>query len=104
MNGEPKFPSQENQGRDVTAEFMQGAIEFMKFEAEFLREEPMLEIQLDLTGITDQHEFVILARRAKAFLEAGKRGQQREASIRCTPEQKKWEYNVFASGVKWEKA
>jgi hypothetical protein len=103
--GEPKFPSPEKRGRDVTSEFMQGAREFMEFyDSESLRSEPYLEINMDLAGITDPHEFAESARRAKAFLDEQPRGQRRDASIRCAPGQKRWEYNVFASGVRWENA
>jgi hypothetical protein len=103
MVGEPKFPLPEKQGCDVTSRFMEDRYGSFLHEEPF-RSEPLLEIHLDLTGITDRHEFEILARKAKAFLESEQRGQEREASIRCTPEQKKWEYNVFASGVRFEKA
>ena len=105
MTGDPKFPLPEKSGRDVTAEFMQGGIEFMEsYDSESLRQEPRLEIHMDLTGIADRNEFVSLARRAKAFLETIQSGQEREASIRCTKDQQKWEHNVFNSGVRWEKA
>ena len=98
--------SLENQGRDVTAEFMNpdDNFNFHSF-LRSVRSEPLLKIRADLTETKDQREFVFIARRAKAFLEATKpEGQQRNAFIRCTKSQMAWEPNVFSSGVEWEKA
>ena len=103
---DPEFPSQEKIGVDVSAEFMNKSEDFDFFSfANSLKSEPSLEINLDLTGVNDRNKFVALARKAKAFLEVTRPAEQtRQASIRCTVEQKSWERNVFGSGVRWEKA
>ncbi|MFA6269919.1 MAG: hypothetical protein WC657_01785 [Candidatus Paceibacterota bacterium] len=99
---EPITNALEKHGKDITSEFINTNpdFDFHSF-LHSVRQEPILEIRLDLTN-TNKSDFVILARRAKAFLEATKpQGQKRNASIKCTKEQKTWEYNVFASGVDW---
>jgi hypothetical protein len=101
---DPQFPRPEIFGKDVTAEFMRGPLEFLELESGPFKKEPKLEIHVDLTGIADQQEFVSQARRVKAFREEMRLGQARIASIRCTAEQQMWEANVFNSGVAWEKA
>jgi hypothetical protein len=92
--------SSENLGRDVSAEFMDGASSFNRF-INTLSNELSLKIELDLANLTDRMEFILLARRAKGFLEIKPLEQSREASIRCTKEQMRWDSNAFASGVEW---
>ena len=64
-----------------------------------LRKEPSLSITIDWVDVPT-------ARRLKAFLEdfSSLSKQKRSATIRATQEQHDQEMNVFASGVKWEKA
>jgi len=90
----------ENSGQDVTAEFMKGTRSFRIIESSLLKE-PSLKLELDLTTVTDRMEFILLARRAKAFVDTKPSGQERTASIRCTKEQMWWDANAFASGVEW---
>ena len=95
---------QEKQGRDVIAEFMSQDenFNFGSF-LRTVRSEPFLDVNADLIDTTNQQEFVYIARRAKAFLQAKPEGQERKVSIRCTESQMMWEPNVFSSGVKWQK-
>jgi hypothetical protein len=105
MNFE-KLTSKETAAKDITPEFLNQneSFSFSSF-LRTMKEEPLLEIRADLTKITDQQEFISMARKAKAFLEAAKpEGQERKASIRCSKPQMTWEKNVFSSGVQWEEA
>jgi len=95
----------EKHGKDITSEFINTNpdFDFNSF-LRSVRSEPLLEIHLDLINY-DRNDFVNLSRKAKAFLEATKpQGQERNASIKCTKEQKAWEFNVFGSGVTWIEA
>src|SRR4051812_39347999 len=64
-----------------------------------LRNKAELIVVADLSFITDQNEFKTKARLAKAFLESSPSYQIRKVSLKATPEQVKWEPNVFSSGV-----
>lgn len=90
----------EEPSADISEEFMRmDAFDFLDY-LRSRRNDPQLKISVDFTGLADEDQFIAQARRIKAFLDMAK-GQKRQASIRCTEEQKMWEPNVFSSAVEW---
>jgi hypothetical protein len=78
--------------KDISKEFLSmGWQEFKNF-LDTQKNEPALSIVIDWKDVPT-------ARRLKAFVEK----EGRSATIRATKEQFDQEWNVFSSGVKWEK-
>lgn len=90
----------ENEVVDVTAQFMSmDPMEFGDLVRRLKRGGKKMKIEADFTNL-DNATFAAKARALKAFLETY--GNMAEsASIKCTKEQKRLEYNVFSSGVEW---
>lgn len=93
--------SLEHPPKDISKEFSDMKLfDFLDF-VRTLRREPQLHITADLSTL-DRDQYIGQARRLKGFLEGRPDGQNCSATIRGAKEQRYWESNVTASGVKWE--
>lgn len=87
---------------DVSEKFLElDASEFSSY-LHTVRKVPTLKIEVDISNMQNGPEFVDKMRKLKAFLEYKPRQQERTAKVMGQREQRKWEANVFSSGVEFE--